>query len=116
MRGALAAMISPVTGEQPRMWGAGIVGFGRYHYRYDSGREGDAPLVGFAARKGDISLYVVDGFEGRESPHGEAGPTPGRQGLPLPAQPGAVDMDAFEQLVAGSVARMRERYPDCTMG
>ena len=48
------------TGEEPRMWGS-IVGFGGYHYRYDSGREGDAPAAGFAARKAATTMYLSDG-------------------------------------------------------
>ncbi len=54
---ALAALMARATKYPPRMWGSSIVGFGSYHYRYDSGREGDACLVGFASRKGDISIY-----------------------------------------------------------
>ena len=55
---ALSAMMERLAGAPPVMWGAGIVGFGSYHYRYDSGREGDAPLLGFSSRKGDISVYL----------------------------------------------------------
>jgi len=58
----LVEMMSRVTGEPPRMWGASIVGFGTYHYRYDSGREGDFFLTGFSSRKADLSLYVMAGF------------------------------------------------------
>lgn len=53
----LVAMMSEVTGESPRMWGPTMVGFGEYHYRYDSGREGDTFVVGFAPRKGRFALY-----------------------------------------------------------
>ena len=56
---ALLAMMRDVTGHPPRMWGASIVGFDSYHYRYDSGREGDSCVTGFASRKGDISIYLV---------------------------------------------------------
>jgi hypothetical protein len=56
-------MMQAVTGEEPKMWGSSIVGFGRYHYKYESGREGDAPLTGFSPRKEDLSLYIVSGFE-----------------------------------------------------
>lgn len=58
---ALVAMMSRITGQRAAMWGAGIVGFGTYHYRYESGREGDMPLVGFAPRKSDISVYLSAG-------------------------------------------------------
>jgi hypothetical protein len=53
----LLALMSEITGEEPEMWGPAIVGFGRYHYKYESGREGDAAAVGFAPRKASLSLY-----------------------------------------------------------
>ncbi len=53
----LLALMSETTGQPARMWGPTIVGFGRYHYKYDSGREGDAPAVGFSPRKASLSLY-----------------------------------------------------------
>jgi predicted CopG family antitoxin len=52
-----------VTGEEPKMWGSSIVGFGRYHYKYASGREGDWPITGFSPRKGDLTLYIMGGFD-----------------------------------------------------
>ncbi|MEP6648374.1 MAG: hypothetical protein ABJA74_00460 [Lapillicoccus sp.] len=56
----LLALMRAVTGEEPHMW-ATVVGFGQYHYRYPSGREGDAPAAGFAARKSASTIYVPDG-------------------------------------------------------
>lgn len=55
---ALVAMMERLAGAPPVMWGSSIVGFGSYHYRYDSGREGNAPLLGFSSRNGDISVYL----------------------------------------------------------
>ena len=55
----LEALFRRVTGEDPRMWGPSIVGYGSYHYRYASGHEGDAPRVGFSPRKARHSLYVL---------------------------------------------------------
>jgi hypothetical protein len=55
---ALRAMMERVTGEAATMWGPSIVGFGSYHYRYDSGHEGDAPRVGYSPRKANLVLYV----------------------------------------------------------
>ena len=60
---AIAEMMAEVTGEPAAMWGPSIVGFGSYHYRYESGREGDMPLVGFSPRKQAITLYIMDGFD-----------------------------------------------------
>jgi len=59
----LLALMQSVTGFEPKMWGPSIIGFGSYHYKYDSGHEGDAPLVGFSPRKAAISLYVFTGLE-----------------------------------------------------
>ena len=52
-----------VTGMEPRMWGSSIVGFGSYHYKYESGREGDMMLAGFSPRKQNLTLYNMSGFE-----------------------------------------------------
>jgi hypothetical protein len=53
----LLELMKSVTGQDPVMWGPGIVGFGRYHYRYGSGREGDSAAVGFSPRKANLALY-----------------------------------------------------------
>ncbi|MDO5509400.1 MAG: DUF1801 domain-containing protein [Weeksellaceae bacterium] len=59
----LIGLMSEVSGHQPRMWGASIIGFGTYHYTYDSGHSGSAPLIGFSPRKSAISLYVFTGLD-----------------------------------------------------
>lgn len=56
-------LMKEATGEEPRMWGGSIIGFGTYHYRYDSGREGDWFLAGFSPRKTNLTLYIVAGFD-----------------------------------------------------
>jgi Domain of unknown function (DU1801) len=56
-------VMKQVTGEEPKMWGSSIVGFGSYHYKYESGREGDSLITGFSPRKGDLTLYIMGGFE-----------------------------------------------------
>jgi hypothetical protein len=56
---ALLALMQRVTGAQPVMWGPAIVGFGSYHYRYESGREGDAPKIAFSPRKQNLALYSL---------------------------------------------------------
>lgn len=56
-------MMREITGEDPVLWGSSIVGFGSYHYKYDSGREGDMPLVGFSPRKQRMTLYIMPGFD-----------------------------------------------------
>lgn len=59
----LLEMMKEITGEEAVMWGGSIVGFGSYHYKYDSGREGDMPLVGFSPRKQSMTVYIMPGFE-----------------------------------------------------
>ncbi len=56
-------LMEEVTGYEPKMWGDSIVGFGSYHYRYASGREGDMPLTGFSPRKQNLTIYIMSGFE-----------------------------------------------------
>ena len=59
----LLKLMQEVSGYEPRMWGPSMIGFGRYHYKYASGHEGDAPLIGFSPRKAAISLYAFSGLE-----------------------------------------------------
>lgn len=63
---AIVELITKHTGYDPKMWGPAIVGFGTYHYKYESGREGDAPLTGLASRANSITLYLGTNFEKRE--------------------------------------------------
>jgi len=62
---AVAKMMEEITGEKPKMWGPSIVGFGSYHYKYASGREGDWPKAAFSPRKKDLTVYLMMGFEKR---------------------------------------------------
>jgi nucleoid DNA-binding protein len=60
---AVVDIMQSVTKEKPRMWGTSIVGFGRYRYKYKSGREGEWMITGFSPRKGDLTLYIFGGFD-----------------------------------------------------
>jgi hypothetical protein len=60
---ALVELMRQLTGCEPKLWGPSIVGFGEYHYKYASGREGDWFVTGFSPRKGDLTLYIPGGFE-----------------------------------------------------
>jgi hypothetical protein len=62
---ALIRLMGEVTGEEPVLWGS-VIGFGCYHYRYASGREGDAPKVGFSTRKANLTVYLLSGLVGHE--------------------------------------------------
>jgi hypothetical protein len=71
---AVCALMAEVTGAQPAMWGNSIVGFGAYHYKYASGREGDWPAVGLSPRKQSLTIYISEGFDSYEELLGRLGP------------------------------------------
>ncbi|CAN5830339.1 hypothetical protein BH10BAC2_BH10BAC2_21630 [soil metagenome] len=62
----ITEIMKVASGFEPKMWGPAIIGFGSYHYKYESGREGDAPIVGFSPRKAAFALYLSSKFENRE--------------------------------------------------
>ena len=62
----LLELMQKISGFKPKMWGPSIIGFGNYHYKYDSGHEGDAPLLGFSPRKAAISVYTFTGLKEHE--------------------------------------------------
>ncbi len=64
---ALLEMMQRITQVTPKMWGPSIVGFGKYHYKYDSGHEGDAALLGFSPRKQNLVLYVLSNFDKQDA-------------------------------------------------
>ena len=106
----LLQMMQAIVGEAPAMWGASIVGFGRYHYVYASGREGDWMLTGFAGRKSALTVYIMDGFEPHASLLATLGPyKTGKSCLYLKSL-SAVDADVLRQIICESVANMRRRY------
>jgi hypothetical protein len=102
--GTLLDLVSRVTGQPPRMWGT-IVGFGEYHYRYGSGREGSAPAAGFAARKAASTIYLADGV----AMHGKAldrlGPHTTGVGCLYIKDLGSVDLAVLESIIARSYRR-----------
>jgi hypothetical protein len=108
----LVALMSKITGGPPTMWGMSIVGFGKYHYKYASGHEGDSCLAGFSSRKGDISIYVTAGFEGREPLLAQLGKHKSGKACLYVKHLADIDLETLESLVKGSVAEMRQRYPD----
>src|SRR5215203_6871341 len=63
---AVAKIMEEITGAKPKMWGPSIVGFGTYHYKYASGREGDWPVAAFSPRKKDLTVYLMMGFQKHE--------------------------------------------------
>ena len=106
----LAALMERITGAPPVMWGASIVGCGSYHYRYASGREGDAPLAGFAPRKGDISIYLSCDLEARADLLAQLGRHKTGKSCLYVRRLGEIDMAVLEQLVRESIAATEALY------
>lgn len=107
---AIAAMMRKVAGQPPVMWGSSIVGFGSYHYTYDSGREGDAPLLGFASRKGDISIYLSCDDAPLQALRERLGRHKMGKACLYVRRLGDVDAGVLEQMVAHSAAATIARY------
>jgi Domain of unknown function (DU1801) len=98
-------LLRRATGEKPTMWGS-IVGFGQYHYRYASGREGDAPAAGFAARKAATTVYVSDGVAAHAELLEQLGPhTTGVACIYL-NDLSTVDLGVLETIVSRSYAAL----------
>ncbi|MDH3223744.1 MAG: DUF1801 domain-containing protein [Gemmatimonadota bacterium] len=100
---ALVAMMRDITGEEPVMWGDSIVGFGRYEYRYASGREGEWFVTGFSPRKQAMTLYIMSGFKKHDGLLEKLGKhSTGRSCLYV-KKLAEVDLDVLKELVAASV-------------
>ena len=105
------AMMRDITGEQPVMWGSGIVGFGSYHYKNASGREGDWPRTGLSPRKQALTVYCMLGFAGAGDLLGKLGRhTTGVSCLYLPRLD-QVDLAVLRTLISRSYADMAAKYP-----
>jgi len=112
----IAALMKRVTGCAPKMWGPSIVGFGSYHYEYASGHSGDSCLVGFSSRKGDLSVYLMPGFEGADELFAALGRHKRGKACLYLRRLADVDLAVLEQLVARSFAETRRRYPEVGRG
>ncbi|MEU4693028.1 DUF1801 domain-containing protein [Actinoplanes sp. NPDC023714] len=97
---AAAALIQEVTGAEPVMWGSSIVGFGVYHYRYATGREGDWPAVGLSPRKQALTLYLSAGFASYADLLARLGPHRTGKSCLLLKRLADVDQDVLRELVA----------------
>ena len=107
----LVELMRSVTGQEPRMWGPSIVGFGSYHYRYASGHEGDSALAAFAARGRELVVYIADGFEGRDELLARLGKHKSGKVCVYIRRLADVDLEVLETLIARSVADTERRYP-----
>ena len=108
-------LMKRITGESPKMWGSGIVGFGKYHYRYESGHEGDTCLTGFAPRKNEFSIYLNGTyFPGLDEKRQRLLDRLGKHRLGKAClyvkRATDIDLKVLEQLVAMGVNELKKHY------
>lgn len=107
----LLPLFEKITGSKATMWGDKIIGFGSYHYRYASGREGDWPITGYSPGKQQLTIYVMPGFDNYQSLLDRLGRhRTGKSCLYL-GRLANIDLAVLEQLVKRSVADMRKTWP-----
>lgn len=108
---ALLDLMREVTGEEARMWGDSIVGFGQYHYKYASGREGDAPLTGFSPRKQNLAVYITAGFDQYGDLMSRLGKHKTGKACLYINRLEQVDTDVLRELVRQSAQHMKKTNP-----
>ena len=108
----IISMMERLTGEKPKMWGPSIVGFGKYHYKYESGREGEICITGFSPRKPNITLYVMAGFEGQADLLAKLGKHKASKACLYIKRLADIDINILESLVKGSIDFVKKKYPD----
>lgn len=106
---AILALMKRVTKLEPKMWGPSIVGFGRYHYTYASGHEGDAPLVAFSARRSEFSLYGMVGSASQAAVLAQLGKHKTGKGCLYIKRLADIDLTVLERLIAQSFAAQKRR-------
>ena len=107
---ALVKLMVKWTKEQPKMWGPSIVGFGSYHYKYESGREGDSCATGFAVRKNEIAIYLVAEGTDQHKLLGQLGKHKMGKSCLYVKRLSEIDIGVLEKLVKGSLAELHRRY------
>ena len=107
----LLDIFTETTGLKAKMWGTSIIGFGSYHYKYASGHEGEAALVGFSPRKAKISLYFQVGDTKREELLKNFGKYTSGKGCVYINKVEDISVDALKELIKHTVAFLKEMYP-----
>lgn len=106
----LIKIIQDQTGFEPKMWGPSIVGFGSYHYKYKSGHEGDAALVGFSPRKDAISLYFCPEFNRKEELLQRFGKFKAGKGCIYIKKLSDINIEVFKELIDRSISHLEKLY------
>lgn len=105
-------LMARATGLEPQMWGPSIIGYGRYAYRYESGRAGEHLMAGFSPRKAAMTIYVIPGFSAFEDELSRLGLHERSVSCLYVKRLDGIDLGVLEDIVTRSVRLMKERYPD----
>lgn len=107
----LVALFEKLVGEPAVMWGSSIIGFGQYHFKYASGREGDFMLAGFSPRKNALTLYIMAGFSKYADHLARLGKYKTGKSCLYIKKLEDVDMDVLSELIVDSVEAVKKKYP-----
>jgi hypothetical protein len=105
-------MMKEVTNNEPYLWGGSMISFGKYHYKYESGREGESFLTGFAARKVAITIYLGEGLNENQDLLDKLGKHTTGKGCLYIKKLKDVNLQALKALIVASVKKTREMYPE----
>lgn len=108
---AILETMKALSGEEPKMWGESIIGFGTYHYKYASGREGDFMRIGFAPRKQNIALYLMTGANRDQHLITKLGKYKTGKSCLYINKLAEVDIDVLKEMITSSIKLMDEKYP-----
>ncbi|WP_370222438.1 DUF1801 domain-containing protein [Cytobacillus sp.] len=108
----LLDIFTETAGYQAKLWGPSIIGFGSYHYKYATGHEGDAPLVGFSPRKAKISLYFAPGDKKRAEMLERFGKHTTGKACVYINKISDIDVEVLKELIIQSIDFLRETYPE----
>ncbi len=107
---AILDMMQKATKEEPKMWGPSIIGFGTYHYKYDSGHEGDMCRIGFSPRKAALTLYILMGFEGYDELMAKLGKYKTSKACLYIKKLEDIDVKVLKKLITLSVKYTKAKY------
>lgn len=108
----ISDMMRRLTGHPPKMWGPSMVGFGSYHYKYESGREGDFLRTGFAARAQNISIYIMPGYQDFDDELSRLGKHKIGKSCLYIKRLSDVDEAVLEEMIAKGLRLLAETYPE----
>jgi Domain of unknown function (DU1801) len=107
----LLAIMKNITGLEPKMWGTNIIGFGDYHYKYESGREGDSFRIGFSPRAQNLTIYIMPGYQNFDEELSRLGKHKMGKSCLYIKQLSDVDEDVLREMLVKGLRLMEEKYP-----